>query len=122
MFVVATVVSLDIMHNQRHAHHRTAPTANPTRHTQAPTWYYMPSEEDPHEGTWLQWPHDYGWDDRHVARYEATWVEMTQALHTGERVHIIVYDRGERRRVRRYSGAFAFRSWHDPHAECMRHR
>jgi agmatine deiminase len=22
--------------------------------------YTMPAEEEPHEGTWLQWPHDYG--------------------------------------------------------------
>ena len=21
--------------------------------------YSIPSEEDPHEGTWLQWPHNY---------------------------------------------------------------
>lgn len=63
--------------------------------------FRFPAEEDPHEGTWLQWPHDYGWDDRHVERYEPTWVAMTQALHTGERVHIVVYNEHERERVRR---------------------
>jgi agmatine deiminase len=62
--------------------------------------YTMPAEEEPHEGTWLQWPHDYGWDNRHVERYEETWIQMTQALHTGERVHIIVYDLDEEQRVK----------------------
>jgi agmatine deiminase len=62
--------------------------------------YTMPAEEEPHEGTWLQWPHDYGWDNRHVARLEESWIQITQALHTGERVHIIVYDLEEKERVK----------------------
>jgi agmatine deiminase len=62
--------------------------------------YVMPSEEDPHEGTWLQWPHNYGWDKQHIQRYESIWIAMTQALHTGERVHIIVYNQRELRRVK----------------------
>lgn len=59
----------------------------------------MPPEECRHEGTWLQWPHDYGWDEHHVQRYEASWVAMTQALHTGERVHIVVCNDEERARI-----------------------
>lgn len=61
--------------------------------------FTMPGEETLHEGTWLQWPHDYGWDSRHVARYESSWVEMTRALHTGEMVHLIVYNATEKSRV-----------------------
>jgi agmatine deiminase len=61
--------------------------------------YTMPPEEYRHEGTWLQWPHNYGWDVHHVKRYETSWVQMARALHTGERVHIIVYDDTERDRV-----------------------
>jgi agmatine deiminase len=60
----------------------------------------MPAEEEPHEGTWLQWPHDYGWDNRHIERLEESWIQITQALHTGERVHIIVYDLDEEQRVK----------------------
>lgn len=60
----------------------------------------MPSEEDPHEGTWLQWPHNNGWDQYHIQRYEESWIQMTEALHVGERVHIIVYDQGELKRIR----------------------
>lgn len=62
-------------------------------------FFVMPAEEQPHEGTWLQWPHDYGWDTNHVERYEKSWVAMTKALHTGEMVHIIVYNDKEHERV-----------------------
>jgi agmatine deiminase len=67
----------------------------------ATNMYVMPSEESPHEGTWLQWPHNYGWDPNHVDRYEEIWIKMTEALHTGERVHIIVYDLKELKRVKK---------------------
>ena len=63
------------------------------------TVYYMPSEEEPHEGTWIQWPHNFGWDPRHVARLQGSFVAMTKALHTGERVHIVVYNPNQRRNV-----------------------
>ncbi len=50
----------------------------------------MPHEESEHEGTWLQWPHNYtygfGAEDM-----EMSWVEMTAALTSGERVHLIAY-------------------------------
>ena len=68
--------------------------------TDPATIFTMPAEEEVHEGTWLQWPHNNGWDSRHVERLEATWVEMARALHTGERVHIVTYDAGEEARVR----------------------
>ncbi len=61
--------------------------------------YTFPSEEDKHEGTWLQWPHNYGWDKHHVKRYERIWVEMTAALHNGEKVHIIAYNNNEKQRI-----------------------
>jgi agmatine deiminase len=35
-----------------------------------------------------------------VKRYEASWVDLTKALHTGEQVRIIVYNRSEKRRVK----------------------
>lgn len=63
--------------------------------------FVLPSEEVLHEATWLQWPHNYGWDPRHIQRYEDIWVEMTQALHIAEKVRIIVYNRRQKRRVQR---------------------
>ena len=66
--------------------------------------YQMPSEEHPHEGTWLQWPHNQNGANRRrrlVERYEESWVQMTMALSTGERVHIIVYNVPEKDRIHR---------------------
>ena len=66
--------------------------------------YFFPSEEAEHEGTWLAWPHKYadkqayyfgeaGIDAEVYAQMlEPTWIEITKALHTGETVHIIVYN------------------------------
>ncbi|NOQ71082.1 MAG: agmatine deiminase family protein [Crocinitomix sp.] len=60
--------------------------------------YTMPSEETVHEGTWLQWPHDHTYAN-HIARHDATFIEITRALHTGERVHIIAFDETEKERI-----------------------
>lgn len=56
--------------------------------------YSMPSEEHPHEGTWLQWPHNYTYGSG-AEDLEISWVAMTAALTEGERVHIIAYNEGE---------------------------
>ena len=61
--------------------------------------YNMPSEEAPHEGTWLQWPHKYTYGEQHPNRYDPIWVAMTKALYTGEVVHIIAYDETEKNRI-----------------------
>eukprot|EP00567_Pseudictyota_dubia_P012340 CAMPEP_0197442280 /NCGR_PEP_ID=MMETSP1175-20131217/8330_1 /TAXON_ID=1003142 /ORGANISM="Triceratium dubium, Strain CCMP147" /LENGTH=269 /DNA_ID=CAMNT_0042972717 /DNA_START=248 /DNA_END=1054 /DNA_ORIENTATION=- len=61
--------------------------------------FVMPPEDAPHEGTWLQWPHDYGYDRRHVRRYEGTWIKMVRELSKGENVHIIAYNDDERNRI-----------------------
>ncbi len=53
--------------------------------------YSMPHEESPHEGTWLQWPHNFTYGSG-AEDLEASWVDMTKALTTGERVHIIAYN------------------------------
>ena len=53
--------------------------------------FVMPPEEAPHEGTWLQWPHNYTYGAG-AEWVEPSWVAMTQALTEGERVHILAYD------------------------------
>jgi len=53
--------------------------------------FSMPSEEALHEGTWLQWPHNYTYDAG-AEDVEASWVAMTKALSPDERVHIIAYN------------------------------
>jgi agmatine deiminase len=62
----------------------------------------MPPEDGPHEGTWLQWPHSHIRRLRKqsvLVKYEKPWLTMSKALHTGEKVHIIVYDEAHRQRV-----------------------
>lgn len=59
----------------------------------------LPAEESQHTATWLQWPHNYGWDKHHVQRLEHIWIAMTVALHKGERVNIIAYNEKEKDRI-----------------------
>lgn len=61
--------------------------------------YRMPLEDAMHEGTWLQWPHDYTYGEGHKSVLEPIWIEMTKALIKGEKVHIIVYNEFEKNKV-----------------------
>mgnify|MGYP006188932815 FL=1 len=60
--------------------------------------YTMPSEETLHEGTWLQWPHDYTYQFG-ASDFEPAWIEMTEALISGENVHIVAYNESERNHI-----------------------
>jgi len=53
--------------------------------------YTMPAEWEPHEGTWLQWPHD-GHIPGEQIRLESLWLAMTEVLHQHETVHIVAAD------------------------------
>jgi agmatine deiminase len=61
--------------------------------------YTMPDESQPHEGTWLQWPHQYQYGVAYRNSLDQTWVDMTKELVSSEKVHIIVYDATEQARV-----------------------
>ncbi|WP_317125546.1 agmatine deiminase family protein [Flavobacterium amnicola] len=61
--------------------------------------YKMPEESDPHEGTWLQWPHHYQHGITYRNELDATWVAITNALQSSEKVHIIAYDTTEKNRI-----------------------
>jgi agmatine deiminase len=61
--------------------------------------YTMPEESEPHEGTWLQWPHEYQYGEEYSDRLDATWIEMTKALITSEKVHLIVYNEEEKEKI-----------------------
>ena len=62
--------------------------------------YTFPGEWENHEGTWLIWPHNYGIiTPEYVDMIDDIWITMTKALHTGERVHIVIYNEAERTRV-----------------------
>lgn len=61
--------------------------------------YQMPIESLPHEGTWLQWPHQFEYGIAYRNSLDATWIAMTQALVSGEKVHIIAYNNSEKNRI-----------------------
>lgn len=61
--------------------------------------YTMPEESEPHEGTWLQWPHQYQYGLTFRNETDPTWVAMTKALVTSEKVHIIAYNEVEKTRI-----------------------
>ena len=61
--------------------------------------YIMPEETNEHEGTWLQWPHNDLYGPWYIDDIEPTFVAMTNALQSGENVHIIAKDSTELSRV-----------------------
>ena len=54
--------------------------------------YRMPAEWEPHEATWITWPHFEGTWPGKLDAVVPVYVEMVRALHTGEAVHINVLD------------------------------
>lgn len=54
--------------------------------------YTMPAESNPHEGTWLQWPHEHEYGIRYRDKLTPIWIAMTREIVSGEKVHIIAYD------------------------------
>ena len=61
--------------------------------------YTMPDEKSKHEGTWLQWPHEYTYGQDYQREVEPIWIQMTNALSEGEKVHIVAYDQEEKERI-----------------------
>jgi agmatine deiminase len=61
--------------------------------------YTFPDETETHEGTWLQWPHQYEYGMAFRNENDATWVAMTNALQANENVHIIAYNATEQARI-----------------------
>lgn len=62
--------------------------------------FTMPEESALHEGTWLQWPHQYQYGITYRNRLDTTWIAMTKALCSGEKVHIIAYNETEKSRIK----------------------
>ncbi len=61
--------------------------------------YHMPGEHEPHEGTWLQWPHNDLYGPYYQDDVTPTFVQMTAALQSGERVHIIAKDQTHQNQI-----------------------
>src|ERR1044072_5470868 len=63
--------------------------------------YRMPAEWERQEAIWLTWPHnELTWSDGMLAAVEQTYVEIIQALHTGQKVKILVKSSEAEARVR----------------------
>lgn len=63
--------------------------------------YRMPAEWEPHEATWLAWPHnDETWPGR-LREIEEIYLQMIEALLLQEKVHLLVNDERERDGVMR---------------------
>jgi agmatine deiminase len=66
----------------------------------APRGWHMPAEWQPHEATWLAWPHNrHDWPGK-FAPIPWVYTEIVRHLHTGELVHILVQASAVERRVR----------------------
>jgi agmatine deiminase len=81
--------------------------------------YRMPAEWEPHEATWIAWPHNR--DDWPGKFFAIPWVyaEIVRHLHVGERVHILVNGPAAERRARAVLEKAALdwhrvRFWHAP--------
>lgn len=66
--------------------------------THNPIDFYMPAEWEPHEGTWLQWPQDKVYRGYEL-KLERIWLNMVEALHDHENVHLIVSSERQRDHV-----------------------
>ena len=62
--------------------------------------YHMPAEWEPHEGTWLIWPHNDTHADSQL-HLEHLWLEMTIALYEHETVNIVVTNERRREHLQR---------------------
>ncbi len=61
--------------------------------------YTMPEESEPHEGTWLQWPHHHQYGRSYPKYLDNAWIQMTKELIESEKVHIVAYDETEKNRI-----------------------
>jgi agmatine deiminase len=64
----------------------------------------MPAEWQPHEATWVAWPHNKADWPAKFAPIPWVYADIVKHLHTGEFVHILVNDAGHEKRARAVLG------------------
>ena len=75
---------------------------NQRKQTPAALGYTMPAEWEPHEATWLGWPHNpTDWPDK-LDTIRWVYGEMVRKIAQSEQVRILVENRTEERLARRY--------------------
>jgi agmatine deiminase len=63
--------------------------------------YRMPAEWELQEAIWLAWPHnELTWPGAMLAGVERSYIEIVQALHTGQKVKLLVQDSASEARIR----------------------
>ena len=63
--------------------------------------YVMPAEWEPQEAIWLTWPHnELTWPEGMLPEVERTYVEIIRALHTAQKIRLLVKDNEAEMRVR----------------------
>jgi agmatine deiminase len=63
--------------------------------------YRMPAEWEPQEAIWLTWPHnELTWPDGMLAEVERSYVEIIRALHTGQKIKLLVKNSESEARIR----------------------
>jgi agmatine deiminase len=63
--------------------------------------YRMPAEWEPQDAVWLTWPHnEVTWPDGMIAEVERSYVDIIRALHTGQKIKLLVRDSSTEGRVR----------------------
>src|SRR5579862_5536978 len=71
------------------------------RSTPKKAGYRMPAEWEPQEAIWLAWPHnELTWPGEMLAEVERSYLEIIQALHTGQKIKLLVKDSENEARVR----------------------
>src|ERR1051325_9900075 len=81
------------------------PTCFDNAMTNSPTprslGYRMPAEWEPQEAIWLTWPHnEITWPEGMLAEVEQSYIEIIRAVHTAEKVKLLVRDAETEARVR----------------------
>jgi agmatine deiminase len=67
--------------------------------------YRMPAEWEQHEGTWLAWPKNQEtFTSDHLVAVRRTYARIISELCTGERVHLLVDDRGAQKEALAFVG------------------
>lgn len=66
--------------------------------------YRLPAEWEPHQGTWVAWPHNQDTWPAAIKRVEQFYVPLIQALLPCEEVHVLVNDHRMERYARRCLG------------------
>ena len=63
--------------------------------------YRMPAEWEPQEAVWLAWPHnELTWPGGMLADVEGSYIEIIRALHTGQKIKLLVKNSDSEARIR----------------------